>query len=166
MKEEEVSKNGPFPLPLLCIYFFHPKTHTSSIWEFCPQSKFSQPHCCTNGLATVRNNKLFLENQRFILLCGRREGFKLKLVPFRKDYPLIATEAGGHRQQYPAIIQHNFLCWTNYRTRREEKPSEWGAMAGWLHPQNLNFSFRAESSSTSKCTRQGDTPQGRKTWIL
>lgn len=59
----------------------------------------TEDHCCTTGLATVRNNKLFLENQRFILLCGMREGFKLNLAPFRKDYPLIATKAGRHRQQ-------------------------------------------------------------------
>lgn len=65
-------------------------------------------HCCMGQLDSSPNNKLFLENRGFILLCGMREGFSLNLAPFRKDYPLIAIGVGRHRQQWKAFILQSF----------------------------------------------------------
>lgn len=56
------------------------------------------------------NNKLFLENRGFILLCGMREGFSLNLAPFRKDYPLITIGVGSHGQPRRALILQCFGC--------------------------------------------------------
>lgn len=58
-----------------------------------------QDHCCTGWLDSGPNNKLFSENQGFILLCGMRAGLSLNLAPFRKDYPLTAIGVGRHWQQ-------------------------------------------------------------------
>lgn len=67
-------------------------------FESSPQTNYPD-HCCTGRLDSGPNNKLFLENRGFILLCGMREGFSLNLAPFRKDYPLIAIGVGRQGQQ-------------------------------------------------------------------
>lgn len=69
------------------------------------------------------NNKLFLENRGFILLCGMREGFSLNLAPFRKDYRLIAIGVGRHRLQWKAFILQSFQPASDSSTaRRGESP--------------------------------------------
>lgn len=81
-----------------------------------------------------------------------REGFRLNLAPFRKDYPLTAIEVGRHKQQLKAFLLAKLPT-------RQWQPCPGKGASGDTNPQTPTSVQIRKSLKSQRCWRAETLPQ-------